>query len=578
MVISQTAVPVSGTGVTVHLAGTQTLAALFSDDGITPTTNPVTTDSLGRFAFYVADGKYDLTISGGRISSPYTQSNVLIVDPLEANSGDAPENLVAIRLNGIRFADQFVGVDIGAKINAAVADLGANGGTIVIPAGTFTYGTTISVNGQRDIYLVGASGQTAGAAAATVLQYTGTGLAVDARSSTAIHISNLQFLCSNAGLSGPVIDFSHGVSGLDTVWAEIDHCSFFATGFNVPIVINFDQALNSSVHHSTLQNYVVGIQGAASGASYSNVVEIRHCNFSSSVGTAVTSHLKNPHQAWVVDNCTFEMGNAAGTPHVCFTTSGVIVDGFTFTNNSLADHNASAAYTHFDFSASGQGNVSGLFFASNLHNGTASSTGIVLPANAYCTYVSNVMGPFGQLFTLGTGCHVDIGTANFQNGAVPTLFSGNQPISSIGGIGTLLNVQGQLASITGNGAPQTAYSYTLPGGLLKTTGGFRVTFAFNHVVGTGNVTYTLNFGGSSIGTATLSAAANGAAATVLINNGATNSQVGYHLSLSSYFAGFWLGGASSTVDTTVNQTIAITLNMASSEHVTPQFFMVELVQ
>lgn len=53
----------AGALVTVKEAGTETLATLYSDDGVTPLANPVTTDSNGVFAFYVADGDYDLVPS-----------------------------------------------------------------------------------------------------------------------------------------------------------------------------------------------------------------------------------------------------------------------------------------------------------------------------------------------------------------------------------------------------------------------------------------------------------------------------------------------------------------------------------
>ena len=54
---------ISNVSVTVYLTGTATLATLYSDDGVTTTTNPVTSDSNGKFSFYVEDGRYDLTFT-----------------------------------------------------------------------------------------------------------------------------------------------------------------------------------------------------------------------------------------------------------------------------------------------------------------------------------------------------------------------------------------------------------------------------------------------------------------------------------------------------------------------------------
>ena len=70
---------ISGASVTVLLAGTGTSATLYGDEGITPKSNPVTTDSGGLYWFYVDNGLYDLVIS----ATSYAQkilSNVLIED------------------------------------------------------------------------------------------------------------------------------------------------------------------------------------------------------------------------------------------------------------------------------------------------------------------------------------------------------------------------------------------------------------------------------------------------------------------------------------------------------------------
>lgn len=72
--------PVSGATVTVKIVGTETLATIFSDEGITTIPNPVTTDTNGRFAFFVADGDYDLDILKTGVIS-VTVPDVSIVDP-----------------------------------------------------------------------------------------------------------------------------------------------------------------------------------------------------------------------------------------------------------------------------------------------------------------------------------------------------------------------------------------------------------------------------------------------------------------------------------------------------------------
>ena len=79
-VILDTAGNVSeGASITVYLTGTTTKATLYLDEGVTQITNPVTSDTNGRFSFYVADGEYNFKVSGSNITT-YTISDIQIVD------------------------------------------------------------------------------------------------------------------------------------------------------------------------------------------------------------------------------------------------------------------------------------------------------------------------------------------------------------------------------------------------------------------------------------------------------------------------------------------------------------------
>lgn len=55
-----TSVPAVGAYVYVYQSDGVTLAQLYSDNGVTPLANPVTTDRTGFYSFYVADGTYTL--------------------------------------------------------------------------------------------------------------------------------------------------------------------------------------------------------------------------------------------------------------------------------------------------------------------------------------------------------------------------------------------------------------------------------------------------------------------------------------------------------------------------------------
>lgn len=77
-----TGVAVAGASVTVKNYPSGTVATIYSDNGTTPTANPITTDSTGRFGFYAADGRYSMEITGVSLN-PYTVTDVLLEDQTE---------------------------------------------------------------------------------------------------------------------------------------------------------------------------------------------------------------------------------------------------------------------------------------------------------------------------------------------------------------------------------------------------------------------------------------------------------------------------------------------------------------
>lgn len=90
--------PVFRASVLVTIHGSGVAAALFSDNGVTPKANPLTTDGLGKFWFYAADGRYDLTItSPNQIQAQVL--DVLLEDPLEGSPavfGDITANSLTL--------------------------------------------------------------------------------------------------------------------------------------------------------------------------------------------------------------------------------------------------------------------------------------------------------------------------------------------------------------------------------------------------------------------------------------------------------------------------------------------------
>src|SRR5216684_2971146 len=91
IVSNQSNVLVKGASVSVFIAGTQTLAVLYSDDGLTTKANPVITDTNGGFDFFVADGRYDIQVSGAGIATK-NFLNLEIADLTESSGADVPWN------------------------------------------------------------------------------------------------------------------------------------------------------------------------------------------------------------------------------------------------------------------------------------------------------------------------------------------------------------------------------------------------------------------------------------------------------------------------------------------------------
>lgn len=71
--------PLSGAAVVVTDSATGLLAALYSNNGVTPLSQPLITDNDGYFGFYAADGKYKLTFTGARFNE--FSREIVLEDP-----------------------------------------------------------------------------------------------------------------------------------------------------------------------------------------------------------------------------------------------------------------------------------------------------------------------------------------------------------------------------------------------------------------------------------------------------------------------------------------------------------------
>jgi hypothetical protein len=83
-IVSSSGTPVISASISVTNYPSGTAATIYSDNGVTLATNPLTSDSLGNFSFYAADGRYSLSISGVNVSAT-TLTDILLEDPTNPN-------------------------------------------------------------------------------------------------------------------------------------------------------------------------------------------------------------------------------------------------------------------------------------------------------------------------------------------------------------------------------------------------------------------------------------------------------------------------------------------------------------
>lgn len=90
-------------------------AVIYSDNGVTPAPNPLTTDADGEFRFYAASGKYDLTVTSPRLPEPIYFPGIALFDPEDINA-ELRDQLASTEPN---MGASMVGVQAAGTISSA---------------------------------------------------------------------------------------------------------------------------------------------------------------------------------------------------------------------------------------------------------------------------------------------------------------------------------------------------------------------------------------------------------------------------------------------------------------------------
>lgn len=171
-----------------------------------------------------------------------------------------------------------------------------------------------------------------------------------------------------------------------------------------------------------------------------------------------------------------------------------------------------------------------------------------------------------------------VSTATDEDGNFASLVDGNRNRIAIPYIlGQGLDIAGS-RTVTGTTTETSAYQLTIPANSMGAEGSLRISLMWGHTDSANNKTLRVKFGNSSpLVLTSITTTVDSNANTVVIQNmGATNSQEA-HASLLAISTGTAL--ITSAMDTTVDQLLEVTLQLASSgESVSLRRILVELIR
>ena len=117
----------SGASITVYASGGG-LATIYSDNGVTPTGNPITANPNGEYSYYAASGTYSETITATGYAGD-TQSGIVLFDPQE-------------RIGSVKDASFGAKGDGTSDDTSAFAKAGLSAARLLVPPGTYRITST----------------------------------------------------------------------------------------------------------------------------------------------------------------------------------------------------------------------------------------------------------------------------------------------------------------------------------------------------------------------------------------------------------------------------------------------------
>jgi len=336
----------------VYVDSTSTLATLYSDNGVTTTPNPVTTNSDGEYAFYAANGTYTLQIQATGYDSQ-SRPGTILFDP--ANGGALVASNVAFTQTGSSFIrtvqaklEESVSVkDFGALGNGSTDDraainlaLASGAKAVYFPAGTYR------ISAQIEIFASGVNAWSDAGAVIKPIDSTATGFTVvSVRGSNTI-IDGLLIDGNTAAppLSGEHFGIALNPNGGTLTNVDIINCTIQNfTGYGV-YSFSVGTLTNVNILNSTFINFT-SVAATPPGAVQlvtptSSDIRVVDCYFKNLTGAgfAVRSDFGNAYVTNVtLSGCVFENNNFLYTSigAEIWKPNNLSVTGCTFRNGEM---------------------------------------------------------------------------------------------------------------------------------------------------------------------------------------------------------------------------------------------------
>lgn len=289
------------------------------------------------------------------------------------------------------------------------------------------------------------------------------------------------------------------------------------------------------------------------------------------------------HAQWNVNTGGLPIRSGGALPSAC------APDGTLFFKNSVTKgwyFCRSGAFVAFG-TGSGSGTVTSVAFAgdgvvlSSTPSTAVTTSGNVTGALANAganTVLGNFTGsPAAPTYSKVTSSQTDTSILSLSGAQSPT--NKTFTSASAGNVINLLAVQ-QNTTLTGNAADQVLATFTIPAGTIGVGQGIRITTNFAHTVGSASVTYKVRLGGTVLNTYASTSSGENQLQTVMMNKPGSTTAQATVFCLATINAVLNVCGATfaPAINTSGSLAVDLTFNVAATDQVRADMFLVELIQ